>query len=43
MQVRWTVMVSLGLAIGEILGLAVTQVTAWPGAGDFSPSRRRLP
>jgi hypothetical protein len=40
MQVMWMVLVTLGLALGGILGLAVrTQVTAWPGAGDFSPPR----
>ena len=30
MQVMWRVLVTLGLALGGILGLAViTQVTAW--------------
>jgi hypothetical protein len=43
MQVRWTVMVSLGLALGEVLRLAVTPVTAWAGRRDVSPSRPRLP
>ena len=40
MQVMWMVLVSLGLALGGVLGLAViTQVPPGPGAGDFSPPR----
>ena len=40
MQVMWMVLVSLGLALGGILGLAViTQVTAWARRRDFSPPR----
>ena len=41
MQVMWMGLVTLGLALGGILGLAViSQVTAWARrAGDFSPPR----
>jgi len=40
MQVMWMMLITLGLALGGVLGLAVmTQVPPGPRAGDFSPSR----
>jgi hypothetical protein len=42
MQIIWMVLVTLVLALGGILGLAlVTRIAAWPGAVIHNPSRDR--